>query len=65
MVDLTAALIVVVVVVSVSALMGLAFMATWNYVLPVVFSAPELTFLQAWALMLLISMVTHGFRRKD
>jgi len=45
---------------------GLIFMALWNWLAPIFWTqAPQLTFLQAWGCMILLSIIGNFFRSKS
>lgn len=45
-----------------SAFAGWLFYLAWNWAVPSIFGGPRLTFLQAWGLFFLISLVAQQFR---
>lgn len=59
---LVAFLVFVSIVVSVSALCAVPFYFLWNWLMPLLFTAPKLSFLQAWGLFFFLSIIGNLFR---
>lgn len=62
MVGLVALVVGLLIVGAISLLSGFIFMLLWNFVPVDVFSAPELSFWQAWGAMYLVNVIGGAFK---
>jgi hypothetical protein len=59
---IAAILLVVLVFLGISAFTGWIFMLLWNWIAAGIFGAPVISFLQAWGLWLLITLIGGAFK---